>query len=155
MRYLIGVALLLVSPAFSQTPAPPTIRDLSFMSGCWTTPKGTESELRECFTAPYAGLIQGSSQTVKGGKTTQVEFVAIAEKDGKITYAPIFNGKALAVFTLTSIAGKSAVFENPANDFPKKVIYLLNADGSLTARTQGAKADDPANQEWTMVPQGM
>jgi Domain of unknown function (DUF6265) len=155
MKYLIGAALVLVSPAFSQSPAPPTIRDLSFMSGCWTTPKGAESELRECFTAPYAGLIQGSSQTVKAGKTTQVEFVAVTEKDGKITYAPIFNGKALSVFTLTSVVDKSAVFENPANDFPKKVIYRRNADGSLTARTEGAKPDDPANEEWTMVPQGM
>jgi hypothetical protein len=125
------------------------------MSGCWTTPKGAMRELRECFTAPYAGLIQGSSQTVKDGKTTQIEFASILEKDGKVTYAPIFNGKALAVFTLTQVEGTTAVFENAANDFPKKVIYRRNQDGSLTARTEGAKADDPANEEWTMVPQGM
>jgi hypothetical protein len=84
--------------------------------------------LRGCFTAPYAGLIQGSSQTVKNGTTTQIEFAAIQEKDGIITYAPIFNGKSLSVFTLTKTEAKSAVFENPTNDFPKKIIYRRNAD---------------------------
>jgi len=155
MTKLILAALVLSMPAWAQDAAPLSVRSLSFMSGCWTTPKGAAAELRECFTAPYAGLIQGSSQTVKDGKTTQVEFAAIQEKDGKVTYAPIFNGKALSVFTLTRIENKTATFENPANDFPKKVIYRRNADGSLSARTEGAKADDPANEEWTMVPQGM
>ena len=153
MNKLAFIFLMLSGTAFAQ--APLSVSSLSFMSGCWTTPNEAKSELRECFTAPYAGLIQGSSQTVKDGKTTQIEFVAIHEKDGKVTYAPIFNGKALPVFTLTQVEGKAAIFENAANDFPKNIIYRRNQDGSLTARTQGAKADDPANEEWTMIPQGM
>jgi hypothetical protein len=155
MKRIILAGLMLSSPGLAQEPTPLTVRSLSFMSGCWTTPKGAPSELRECFTAPYAGLIQGSSQAVKDGKTTQIEFAAIQEKDGKVTYAPIFNGKSLSVFTLTRIENKTATFENPDNDFPKKVIYRRNPDGSLTARTEGAKADDPANEEWRMIPQGM
>lgn len=153
MKKMLMVVLVVAWPTLAQTPL--SVRSLGFMSGCWTTPKDAKQELRECFTAPYAGLIQGSSQTVKDGKTTQIEFAAIQEKDGKVTYAPIFNGKALSAFTLTQAEGKTAVFENPTNDFPKKIIYRRNADGSLTARTEGAKTDDPANEEWTMIPQGM
>jgi hypothetical protein len=29
------------------------------------------------------------------------------------------------------------VFEDPAHDFPQRVIYRKNADGSVTARTEG------------------
>lgn len=150
MRIALIASLLVATPALAQTFS---FRDLSFISGCWSTPKGAAEDYRECFTAPYAGMIQGSSQLVKDGKTASFEFSVIAEKDGKITYAPFFNGKAMSVFTLTTQDKTSAVFENPANDFPKKVIYRKNADGSLTARIEGA---DPGKfQEWVMRPQGM
>jgi len=153
VKALLCVMLAMSWPAVAQTPL--SVKALSFMNGCWTTPKGAAEELRECFTAPYAGLIQGSSQTVKNGKTTQIEFAAIYEKDGKVIYAPIFNGKALSTFSLTSVEGTTATFENPANDFPKKIIYQRSAEGKLIARTEGSSPSDKANEEWTMVPQRM
>ncbi|MBL8642905.1 MAG: hypothetical protein JNK21_03145 [Rhodospirillaceae bacterium] len=153
---LIALALTLFAAAgvLAQTPAP-LIKGLGFISGCWTTPKGAAPEYRECYTAPYAGVIQGSSQTVKDQKTTAFEFALIAEKDGKITYAPFYNGTALSVFTLTLLQPGIAVFENPENDFPKKLIYQRNADGSLSARLEGNGRDDPQNTEYRMIPQGM
>lgn len=152
MRAVLLASLLLITPAFAQTFS---LRDLGFMSGCWTTAKDAPEDYRECFTAPYAGMMQGSSQHAKDGKTDSFEFSVIAERDGKITYAPYFNGKAMSVFTLTAQDRTSAVFENPANDFPKRVIYRKNTDGSLTARIEGANADPGKNQEWVMRPQGM
>jgi hypothetical protein len=125
------------------------------MSGCWTTPKGASPEIRECYTAPYAGLIQGSSQTVTNGKTTQVEFIAIRESEEGVTYAPIFNGKALSIFTLSRVEGPIAVFENPQNDFPKKIIYRRDIDKSLVIRLEGARPDEANNQEMRLMPQGM
>lgn len=152
MRTVLIVSLLVAAPAFAQRFS---LHDLGFMSGCWTTAKGAPETYRECFTAPYAGMIQGSSQLVKDGKTASFEFAVIAEKDGAITYAPFFNGKAMSVFTLTTQDKASAVFENPGNEFPKKIIYRKNADGSLTARIEGAAADPARYQEWVMRPQGM
>lgn len=143
------VAALLVW-AFSAAAQAQTIKSLAFMSGCWAT---ASNDYRECYTAPYAGLMQGASQTVKNGKTVSWEFAVITEKDGAITYAPFYNGKALSVFTLTTVDAVSVVFENPANDFPKKLIYRKNSDGSLTARTEGGSATDIQNQEWVMRPQ--
>jgi hypothetical protein len=153
MKLLI-FAVALVFGAVSSAQAQQTVRDLSFMSGCWATPKGAPDDYRECFTAPYAGLIQGSSQMVKDKKTINYEFAVIAETNGVITYAPFHMGKALAVFTLKTVADATATFENLENDFPKRVIYRRNKDGSLTARIEGETADDPQNQEWVMAPQG-
>ncbi len=153
MRGIIGFALsLLVLNAHAQSIT--SVKDLGFLSGCWASKTNSE-EYRECFTAPYAGMIQGSTQTVKNGKTVSFEFAVISEKDSKITYAPFYNGQALSVFTLTQAGPDIAVFENPANDFPKKVIYHRNADGTLSARTVGSNDNDPKNQEWIMRPQGM
>ncbi|MBL8628401.1 MAG: hypothetical protein JNM81_02155 [Rhodospirillaceae bacterium] len=164
MRYMIGLAVamlgfaMLTTSAFAQTAPSPTsmsIRTLGFMAGCWTTRKDAPEEYRECFTAPYAGIIQGSSQTVKDGKTVSFEFALMREKDGKITYTPFYNGKELSTFTATALGPDTVVFENPANDFPKKVIYHRNAEGTLSARITGAIDADKNNQEWIMIPQGM
>jgi len=140
---------------FAQSPTPGSVNGLSFMAGCWTTPKNAPEEYRECYTAPYAGIIQGYSKTVKDGKTTSYEFSLISEKDGKITYTPFYMGRQLSIFTLTKMDATSAQFENPDNDFPKKLIYRKNADGSLTARAEGASPTDTQNQEWKLIPQGM
>jgi hypothetical protein len=155
MTRLFWIAVLLGSAAAAaQTPPAPSLRGLAFMAGCWSTATGVSPVYRECFTAPYAGMIQGSTQTAKDGKTTSWEFSVITENDGVITYAPFFMGQALSTFTLTRLEGQMAVFENPTNEFPKKLIYRRGADGSLIARTEGAAADDPANEEWVMRPQG-
>jgi predicted RecA/RadA family phage recombinase len=153
---LVTLGVIIASTmAVAQTASPASVNGLSFMSGCWATPKGTSPEIRECYTAPYAGLIQGSSQTVTSGKTTQVEFIAIRESAEGVTYAPIFNGKALSTFTLSRVEGPIAVFENAQNDFPKKIIYRQDADKSLVIRLEGARPDDANNQEMRLMPQGM
>ena len=72
---------------------------LSFMSGCWTTAPGVAEVMRECFTAPHAGLMQSSSQTVNGGETTFWEF-AMIEQAG-----------ALAVVALVQDIGRGDTFE--------------------------------------------
>jgi hypothetical protein len=149
----LAIALAVAAPAAAQQPAPFALRDLSFMTGCWASPNDAPERLLECFTFPYAGLMQGSSHTLKDKKTVSWEFAVFTEAEGKITYAPYFMGKALSPFTLTRLDGQSAVFENPSNDFPKKVIYRRNADRTLTARIEGERADDPQNQEWVMAPQ--
>jgi hypothetical protein len=156
MKTLTILGLVLATTAaMAQTTLPVSVKDLSFMSGCWTTPKGATPEIRECYTAPYAGLMQGSSQTVRDGKTTQVEFIAIRESNDGVIYAPIFNGKALSTFKLSQVDGPMAVFENPQNDFPKKIIYRRDTDKSLVIRLEGARSDDANNQEMWLMPQGM
>ncbi len=56
-------------------------------------------------------------------------------------------------FTATTLTAGHVVFGNPAHDFPKKIMYRLIAPGRLEARIEGASAEDPANQSWSMIPQ--
>ena len=54
------------------------------------------------------------------------------------------NGRSPATdFTLTKIDATSAIFENPAHDFPKVIRYMLRPDGSLEAAISGAGGEKP------------
>lgn len=143
MRSLLVVATLLC-PAASAA----EFRDVGFMSGCWRTAPEISPEVRECYTAPKAGLMQGSSQTIKDGKTTFFEFSLVMAEGEKIIYRPFLKGQPAAVdFVLVKLSPTEAVFENLAHDFPQRIIYRKTGE-KLTARVEdaaGAKAD-----EWVM-----
>jgi hypothetical protein len=63
----------------------------------------------------------------------------VAERAGSLVYSAMPNGRAPATdFMLTAIDGTGATFENPAHDFPKKIRYALQSDGTLQATISGA-----------------
>jgi hypothetical protein len=93
---LIGaLAALIAAPAGAAE-----FKDVAFMSGCWKTAPGVSPEYRECYTAPKAGMMQGSSQTIENGKTTFFEFSLVLEDAGKIVYRPFIKGVQTVDFTL-------------------------------------------------------
>jgi hypothetical protein len=145
MRSLLLAAALLATPASAAD-----FRDVSFMSGCWKTAPEVSPEYRECYTAPKAGMMQGSSQMIKDGKTTSFEFSLVIEGAGKILYRPFLNGKQAVDFTLVKLSSSEAVFENLAHDFPQRIVYR-KADGKLTARIEDATGKK--GMQWVMQPQ--
>lgn len=123
----------------------------SFMSGCWKTAPEVTPEYRECYTAPKAGMMQGSSQMIKDGATTSFEFSLVLQEQDKIIYRPFLKGVRAAVdFTLVKQSANEAVFENLAHDFPQRIIYR-KADGKLTARIEDATGKK--GMQWVMQPQ--
>jgi len=59
-------------------------------------------------------------------------------------------------FKLTRLTEQEAVFENPAHDFPKRVIYRKSAVGTLTARVEGDGTEKEKSQDfhYRPVPRG-
>jgi hypothetical protein len=51
-------------------------------------------------------------------------------------------------FKLNSSNAKEVVFENPKHDFPQKITYKLNADGTVTALVEGAMNGQPRRLEF-------
>jgi hypothetical protein len=79
---------------------------------------------------------------VKGGRTIAYEFVHVGpDADGRLAYTARPSGQAGASFRLVRVDGNSVVFENPHHDFPQRIGYTLNADGSLTAFIEGPGRD--------------
>ena len=78
------------------------------------------------------------ARSLRGGIMTSFEFLCIVERGGGLVYTAMPNGRQPPTdFTLTAIDERSATFENPAHDFPKKISYTRKADGSLEAVTSG------------------
>jgi len=131
--------LILFSVSWLSGPqtAKPTIADLTWLAGCW------EANLRgraitEQWMKPAGGTMLGAARTVANGKTVEYEFVQIREeKDGAIFYVAKPSGQPEASFKLIKLQNREAIFENPTHDFPQRIIYRQESDGSLFARVEG------------------
>ena len=131
----INAAGLLSPPAPASDP-PRGVDDLAWMSGCWiqTRPDGF---VEEHWMKPAAGALFGMSRTVKGGRTTEWEFLRIGEEGGRLAYVAKPSGQAESAFPVKRLGDGEVVFEDPKHDFPQRIVYRRNADGSITARIEG------------------
>jgi len=55
-------------------------------------------------------------------------------------------------FKLVRCEGAEAVFENLQHDFPQRIIYRKNPDGSLHARVEGPKEGKTVGQDFPFQP---
>ena len=132
----IALSVMICFASFAQTPKP-TINDLAWLSGCWESNRNGR-EINEQWMKPSGQTMLGMGRTVANGKTVEYEFVQIrAESDGNLYYVAKPSGQSEAAFKLIKLQNREATFENPEHDFPQRVIYRLEADGSLFARVEG------------------
>lgn len=151
---LIAVALLSALIGSGEQPATPTLSDLSWMAGSWIgTTQGVEME--EHWTAAKGGSMIGIHRDVAKGRTVSFEFLRIEMQKDQIVYLSMPGGRSPATpFPLKEISGTRAVFENPAHDFPQRIIYWK--DGSdLRARIEGTINGKAGREEWRWSPGGL
>ena len=126
-----------------------SVADLAWLAGSW----GFEEDGRryeEHWTAPDGGTMLGMSRTVAGGRTVAHEFLRIDERDGRLVYTAWPSGQATASFTSVEVEAGRVVFENPAHDFPTRVIYERRPDGSVLARVEGLRDGEPAGSDFPL-----
>jgi hypothetical protein len=112
----------------------PKISELAWLSGDWQTAPGGRARIEEHWTAPAGGTMMGMGRTVVGDKTAEFEFLRIEQRGDEIFYVANPNANCPQTdFKLTRRTGQEVVFENPAHDYPKRVMYRKNSDGSLVA----------------------
>jgi Domain of unknown function (DUF6265) len=117
-----------------------TIGDLAWMSGDWQTAAGGRARIEEHWTTPAGGSMIGMGRTIAGDKTVEFEYLRLEQRADAIYYVAHPKARCPGTdFKLTRLSGQEAVFENPQHDFPKRVIYRKNSDGSLTASVDGGE----------------
>ena len=123
------------SPATTHTAEnSPTISDLAWMAGGWRTAAGGRAQIEEHWMSPAGGSMLGMGRTVVGDRTVEFEFLRLEQRADAVYYVASPGGQCPSTdFKLTRLSAQEAIFENPQHDFPKRVIYKKNADGSLTA----------------------
>jgi hypothetical protein len=104
--------------------------------------------MEELYTAPSANLMLGTTRYIRGGASFQYEFTRIVRDSAGIVMTPYPGGEpSTHDFRLTSLEASVAVFEAPEHDYPKRIIYRADADGTRTARIDGGP-DDTGGMEW-------
>ncbi len=150
MRRAVVALLLFGSIAASQAPAPRVsarLDQLAWMAGSWGGPDGAAA-IEEVWLSPKGGLMLGLGRTVKDGRAVDWEFMRIEQQDDTLVYLASPGGKPATPFPLAAIDAAGVVFES-ALEFPRRVSYRKNADGTLTARIEGTRGGRPAAKEWT------
>jgi hypothetical protein len=141
------------APAARQSAAAapaPTLAGLEFMSGCWRSGAG-EGYFEEIYTRPTPNLMLGLSIYVREGRAVGYELTRVAVEGGRVVLTPYPDGeRSPHGFALTTLGEDEAIFEAPEHDYPKRILYRRNTDGSRWARIDGGPAD-AEGQEWRFV----
>jgi hypothetical protein len=88
---------------------------------------------------------------VRDGKTTFTEYMQVVEEDGALVMKVQLRLAAkMTAFKPTSLANNEAVFSNPEHDFPQRIMYRREPDGSLFARVEGNLNGKPAHEHFPM-----
>ena len=156
IRSSLLAVILLAATAHAQAPAArPTLQDFAWLAGHWRIDQG-DRQVDEQWMAPAGGLMMGMARNIQGDKMMKgistplpgkpvnsvfVRAVNYTDPNGDIFYIASPSKQTETAFKLTSLRDGEAVFENPQHDFPKKIVYARQADGSLLAAIEGPGRD--------------
>lgn len=124
------------------------IAKFKWLEGRW---EGTEGDMKtfEEWEPVKNNMLQGIGGVTAEGDTMFSEKIKIEIIDDEFYYVAAVPGNPKAVaFKLKKSENNSTTFENLENDYPQRVIYTLNADGSLYARIEGRKTGGDSKQEF-------
>ena len=127
------VVALTISGSFQA--AKPAAEDVGWLAGCWGFTRNGRHVVEQ-WMPPEGGTLIGVSRTVANGKTAEYEFLLIRPGANGLEYVAKPSRQPEAIFTASRVTATEAVFENPAHDFPKKIMYTRNGD-TLTAAIEG------------------
>ncbi len=124
------------------------VEKLGWMAGCWELRSSNGAfSIEEQWMKPGGESMSGMGRTIRNGKTIFTEFQRISVEDGKLTYTARIGTKGMTMFPLLKMSDTEVVFENPAHDFPQRVIYR-KAEGGLFARIEGVDKGKEKHQDF-------
>ena len=131
---------LIAAAQLATTPA----SDLNWVAGYWLSCEGGR-EVAEYWSDARGGILFNTTVNLNGDRVAS-ERTQFATVEGRLSFIYEPTG-ARTVFPLVELEGRRAVFENPENDFPQRVIYSREGD-VLTGRIEGTIDGEPRSMEW-------
>lgn len=142
---LIAVTILIALLPAAETAA--SLAGLEWLSGAWKM-EASGRLIEEQWTTPAGGSMLGVSRTIKNGKMVEFEFLRIEEREGTLVYIAQPGGVPPTEFRLISATPNEWVFANLQHDFPQRIRYRRNPDGSVTARVEDATGKKGSNFQY-------
>jgi hypothetical protein len=142
------------APSATSSPHPAAgsrVSDLAFMAGCWRGVTRSGTTIEEFYTAPSANLIVGVTRYVRDGRAVDFEFTRIDQTDSGAVITPHPKGVRSVSFAPKVLESNRVVWENPAHDFPQRIVYTRVAADTLVARIEGKTPRGERSLEWRMT----
>jgi hypothetical protein len=124
-----------------------SIEQLGWLAGHWGGRVGGV-ETEEHWLAPKGGMMLGMTRIVREGRRSSFEFLRIAVTTNGVSYFAMPQGRPATEFPVKEAGERKIVFENPKHDFPQRIIYRLEDNGVLHARTEGMINGKSHSEEW-------
>ena len=148
-RALIAFAAAAIAVAAGPLTQDDGLGRLRWLAGCWELQRGNRITL-EMWMPPAGGMMLGSSRTVVGGALREWEQVRLSVRDGRVIYTASPSGQPMAEFVATAVTDSGFTVENPAHDFPQRIIYQRRGGDSLVARIEGNTPAGPRGTDFPM-----
>lgn len=100
--------------------------------------------------APAGGVMLGLNRTVVRDTTRAWEYLKIEERDDRLVYTATPSGQAETSFTSALVSDSIVRFENPAHDFPQRIVYRRIGTDSLLARIEGPRDGEMRHIDFPM-----
>jgi hypothetical protein len=129
MQRLVLAGLTLAAAAapsrVSAQEAEQPLAALAFMAGCWRGDAGVDRTIEEQWTSADSDVMLATTRYLDDntGRTRGWEFSRIAADPAGITLFPAPLGTPQGRFRMAPSPAGEARFEDPAHDFPKRIIY--------------------------------
>lgn len=152
-RVLFTLVLLVKFVSAGKAPMPGSgsaIQRLAWMAGSWAA-DSAGMHIEEHWTAPSGGMMLGMHRDVARGRAVSFEFLRIEGDSTGVRYLAQPRGHPAFPFPMKSIGDGSVVFENKDHDYPQRILYWLDKDGALHARTEGVIKGKLESEEWRWV----
>lgn len=145
LSLLYGAAQAEPAPGAGDAAAP--VETFAWLAGSWVEARDGVVT-REVWLAPLGGTMTGANQANRPGRRPFVEHMTITTEAAGPTFTAFLPGQPPTAFVLKpGGTADEAVFENPAHDFPQRVIYRRCGD-DLCARIEGAAKGRLRSQDW-------
>ncbi len=142
-----AIAVLAIA---ADAPQADDVRTAGWLAGCWELRAGARVTTEQ-WMAPAGGLMLGMSRTVVRDTARATESLALARRDGKVTYTAKPSDQAETHFAASHLSDTLLVFENPAHDFPQRIIYRRRGADSVIARIEGPRGDQIRGIDFPMA----
>lgn len=119
---------------------------LAFMAGCWRGDAGVDKTIEEQWTAADSDVMLATTRYLDDntGHTREWEFSRIAADSAGITLFPAPLGRQQGRFRVAPSPAGEARFEDPAHDFPKRIIYRRVDERTLVVYLDGGEGSHEA-----------
>jgi hypothetical protein len=147
-----GLVLTLVAlaafPAVADDPKA-RVKSLDWMTGTWSESRN-EEVVTEAWVGPANGLMAAVNVTALPGGRHTFEHLRIIDTDEGFSYLASPSGRAPVEFKLKEQGDRRVVFENPAKEFPRRILYWREGE-FLKARIEGVRGNRELKEEWTFA----